>query len=93
VVYGYDNAPRFGTSPAGEPVKSHTDYTVNSEQVEVVRAIFEMYADGHGLKTIAKTLNADPSHAQLGQERSETSLFSSIPVSPSQPAFCISGAA
>jgi DNA invertase Pin-like site-specific DNA recombinase len=32
VVYGYDNAPRFGTSPGGEPVKSHTDYTVNTEQ-------------------------------------------------------------
>jgi DNA invertase Pin-like site-specific DNA recombinase len=65
VVYGYDNVPVMLTGSAGEPVKSHTDYKVNLEQAAVINAIFQMCADGHGLKTIAKTLNGDLSYAEL----------------------------
>ena len=66
VVYGYDNVPVFMTGANGAEVKAHTDYRINAAQAEVVRAIFSMYADGHGMKAIARTLNGDPSYRQLG---------------------------
>lgn len=63
VVYGYDNVPVY----VGEK-KSHTDYRINEQQAEVVRAMFHMYADGHGAKVIAYCVNGDPAHrAALGR--------------------------
>jgi hypothetical protein len=61
-VYGYDNAPVYGTNTRGESVKAYTDYRINEEQAEVVRAIYTIYADGYGHRAIAKTLNADPAY-------------------------------
>ena len=59
-VYGYDNVQVTGTAANGEVVRSHTEYAINAEEAEVVRSLFRMYLDGHGLKAIAKTLNLDP---------------------------------
>jgi site-specific DNA recombinase len=64
-VYGYENVAIFATSVNGAQVKSHTDYKINTGEAEVVRAIFCMYADGHGMKSIARTLNGDPAYGEL----------------------------
>jgi hypothetical protein len=57
--YGYENLPVFTKNGNGEQVKSHTDYLINEEQAEVIRAIYRAYADGYGHTTIAKALNRD----------------------------------
>ena len=55
-VFGYDNVEI--TSPdTGKRV--HVTRRINSEQVDVVRRIFEMYAAGLGFKRIADTLNKE----------------------------------
>lgn len=51
VVYGYRNAP----APDGSKSKVRE---VLVEQADVVRDIFQRYATGDGLRTIAKSLNA-----------------------------------
>ncbi len=57
-VYGYDNRQYFETGKDGKKRKVRTEYEINLEQAEVVRRIFRMYADGVGLKRIARALNA-----------------------------------
>ncbi len=52
-VYGYDNLAILEGS-----VKKRTEYRVNDEQARIVRDIFEMYADGKGLRGVAVELNA-----------------------------------
>ncbi len=61
-VYGYDNVTISSTNSAGESVRSHTEYKINEAEAEVVRSIFRMYADGHGVRNIALALNGDPRH-------------------------------
>jgi len=51
-VFGYDNVEVKN----GER-RVHVEYKINEEQAGVVREIFERYADGQGLRTIAKDLN------------------------------------
>jgi site-specific DNA recombinase len=60
LVYGYDNVPVF----AGEK-KSHTEYRINEEQAQVIRAMFRMYADGHGAKAIAYSVNGNLEQREL----------------------------
>ncbi len=60
IVYGYDNVEIYNTAGTGERVRAHTEYRVNEHQAEVVRAMFQMYADGYGYTTIAKTMNGNP---------------------------------
>ncbi len=59
VVYGYDNVPVYAMSQSGEKTRTHTDYAINHEQASVILGIFTMYRDGHGFKSIARTLNCD----------------------------------
>lgn len=47
---------------AGEQVKAHTDFKINTEQAEIVRGIFRMYAEGYGHTANAKTLNGEPKY-------------------------------
>jgi site-specific DNA recombinase len=54
-LYGYDNVDVPG--PAG--TRAYVTRQANEEQAAVVRRIFEMYAAGTGMLTIAKTLNAE----------------------------------
>jgi site-specific DNA recombinase len=54
-VFGYDNIEVPG--PDGK--RLHVVRRVNEEQAAVVRRVFQMYAQGHGLVRIAKILNAD----------------------------------
>ncbi len=60
VVYGYDNLQVMGTSATGEQVRTHTDYRINADEAEIIKGMFRAYADGRGLKTIARALNGDP---------------------------------
>jgi hypothetical protein len=51
--YGYSNVEvREGDR------RARVEYAVHAEQAKVVRAIFERYAEGWGLKAIVKDLNA-----------------------------------
>ncbi len=52
-VFGYDNV-----EVKNGDRRVHVEYKINEEQAAVVREIFERYADGSGLRTIAKDLNA-----------------------------------
>ncbi|WP_437994738.1 recombinase family protein [Sorangium sp. So ce185] len=52
-VYGYDNIE----VKDGEQ-RVRVEYRVNEEQAKIVREIFRRYADGEGLRTLAKDLNA-----------------------------------
>jgi hypothetical protein len=67
-VYGYDNVSIYTQATAGQQVRSHTEYRVNPAEAEVVRSIFHMYADGHGMKAVARTLNGDPAYGDLSTQ-------------------------
>lgn len=67
-VFGYSNVEVF----ASDGTRSHVERRVNEAEASVVRRIYEMYGGGHGLPTIAHSLNADgvPSpRAQQGRVR------------------------
>ena len=64
-VYGYDRKKIFVTGPNGDDKRDHSEYRINKEQADVLRTIFMMYADGHGLVKITKTLNGDDSYTDL----------------------------
>ena len=60
--YGYNNVPI--EDPArkekyGRPAVSGVRLQVNDDQAETIRRIFRLYADGVGLASIAKELNAE----------------------------------
>ncbi|TKD03424.1 recombinase family protein [Polyangium fumosum] len=52
-VYGYDNAEVRG----GEQ-RIRVEYKINEEQAAIIRELFKRYADGEGLRSIVKDLNA-----------------------------------
>jgi len=61
VVYGYRNVAVYaGADASGNPIRSHVRLEIDPPEAEVVRSIFRMYADGFGLRKIARALNADP---------------------------------
>ena len=65
-VFGYDNVR----------VEGHTERRIQADEAAVVRDIFQAYADGTGLRTLAKRLNAArrPSpRAQQGRPNGWTS--------------------
>jgi len=51
-VFGYDNV-----EVKNGDRRVHVEYKINVDQAAIVREIFERYADGQGLRTIAKDLN------------------------------------
>jgi hypothetical protein len=55
LVFGYDNVPVFG--PDGK--RSHVERRGNDAEAVIVCRIFERYAAGAGLRTIAHELNAE----------------------------------
>jgi len=73
-VYGYDNVWVY---PDGRKVvatpgekgegKAYTEYRVSEREADIVRRIFRMRADGHGVRLIAKTLNGDPNYRDEGR--------------------------
>ena len=68
VCFGYRNVPAFaGADSSGNPIRSHVRREIELEQAEVIRGIFHAYADGHGLRSIAKALNGDPGVASLSE--------------------------
>jgi DNA invertase Pin-like site-specific DNA recombinase len=74
-VFGYDNLEILGLDGR----RSHVERRINEAEAAIVRQVFQLSAAGHGLKAIAKHLNAEcaPSpRAQLG--RSQTWAPSSV---------------
>jgi site-specific DNA recombinase len=70
-IFGYANvaivSPETGK-------KSHVVRTINGQQAAVVVRIFELYADGRGSGTIARTLNAERIHAPRPKGWSQTTV-------------------
>jgi hypothetical protein len=60
-VFGYDNVPIYSNQANhdGTPHSHHVVRRINTEQAKNVVRIFEMYASGFGLASIAKALNED----------------------------------
>ncbi len=58
-VFGYTNRQVHGVGADGRPVKVRTEYEVNVVEAAVVVRMFTLYAEGRGLRSIARTLNAD----------------------------------
>ena len=44
-----------------------TEYKINAEEADVVQAIFQAHAAGHGTKVIAKALNGDPGQRAIAE--------------------------
>ncbi len=55
-VFGYDNVPVYGDTinADGTPKRQHVVRRINPEQAKIVVRIFESFASGVGLTTIAK---------------------------------------
>jgi len=66
--FGFDNVPCYGVNGAGEQVRSHVDFRINEQEADTVRRIFQMYRDGWGMCTLAKTLNGDPKYRALNRK-------------------------
>jgi site-specific DNA recombinase len=61
-LYGYTNVPILNPDRPGKygrPAVDGVQQEINSEQAEVVRRVFQMYAADLGLALISKTLNAE----------------------------------
>jgi DNA invertase Pin-like site-specific DNA recombinase len=58
-VFGYDNVPVYkgDVDKFGQPKRAYTKYQINEQEAEIVRCVFQLYADGDGMITVAKTLN------------------------------------
>jgi len=54
-VYGYRSVPVYSGEDRPSPVKLE----VHPEEAQVVKRIFQMYADGYGLKRVARHLNRE----------------------------------
>jgi len=67
--FGYHNVPIMGA----DGKRSHVERQIEPAEAAVIRRIFQLAADGYGLRAIAKTLNAEgaPSpRAQRGRVQS-----------------------
>jgi site-specific DNA recombinase len=59
-LFGYRNVDvTKGLDQHGRPLRSHVERAIEPAEAAVVLRIFEMYASGLGLKSIAKRLTAD----------------------------------
>jgi site-specific DNA recombinase len=63
-VFGYDNVPVVDA--AGR--RSHVDRRSNEREAAVIRRIFEMCAQGHGVRAGAKQLNTEGEPAPRAQQ-------------------------
>jgi DNA invertase Pin-like site-specific DNA recombinase len=63
-LFGYDNAPVLDAG--GQ--RSHVERHVNEREAAVIRRIFELCAAGHGVRAIAKQLNATGEPAPRAQQ-------------------------
>jgi len=71
-VFGYDNVDVFADTlgPDGERQRLHVVRRINEPEAAIVRQIFARYAQGvGGLKTLAKTLNAQGILPPHGHQR------------------------
>ena len=58
-VFGYDNVAVYGEADTkGRKKRLHVERKVNDAEADVVRRIFRLCADGHGMRQVAHQLNA-----------------------------------
>ena len=72
-VFGYDNITI--TTPTGQ--RSHVERRINESEAAIVRRVFALSAEGHGLTAIAKILNADGAPTPRAQQGRPASWVSS----------------
>jgi site-specific DNA recombinase len=73
-VFGYDNVD---VTAGGQ--RSHVERRINEAEAAVIRRIFALSIEGHGVKAIAKMLNADVAQSPRAQRgRSQTWAPSSV---------------
>src|SRR5262245_24176495 len=59
-VFGYRNVDVIaGHDADGRPIRSHVERRINDDEAAIVRRIFVLSAEGHGVKAIAKLLNRE----------------------------------
>jgi site-specific DNA recombinase len=69
-VFGYDNV---------RTEQGHVERRINAAEAPIVRRVFQLSAEGHGVKTIAKRLNAEGVRSPRAQQgRSQTWAPSSV---------------
>ena len=74
-VFGYDNVEIVG--PDGR--RSHVERRINETEAAIVRQVFRLSAEGHGMKAITKRLNAEGAPSPRAQQgRSHTWAPSSV---------------
>ena len=74
-VFGYDNVEIVG--PDGR--RSHVERRINETEAAIVRQVFRLSAEGHGMKAITKRLNAEGAPSPRAQQgRSQTWAPSSV---------------
>jgi hypothetical protein len=62
-LFGYDNVEVFATGGR----RSHVERRTNESEAAAIRRVFELCAEGRGLTSIAKALNADRLHSPRPQ--------------------------
>jgi DNA invertase Pin-like site-specific DNA recombinase len=70
IAYGYDVVKRFNTE--GQPLRG--DRTINDAQADVIRRIFEEYAQNKSPRAIALQLNADSVPSPSGNAWSQSTI-------------------
>lgn len=71
--FGYRNVDVTAPGPDGRPKRQHVLREIDTAQAAVIRRIFELAAAGAGIKTIAKTLNAERALCPRSQQGRPTS--------------------
>ena len=66
--FGYDNVPVEVTGPYGATHRSHVEHRINETEAAVVLQIFQLRAEGVGIPSIAKRLNANRTPAPRPQQ-------------------------
>ena len=69
-VFGYDNVPVYGEADAkGRRTRRHVERQINEAEAAVVRRIFQLCAEGHGMRQVAHQLNAVGAVCPRSQQR------------------------
>ncbi len=76
--YGYDSIPTKSQTVKGIEKPSHFQPRINEPQAAIIRRIWQAFADGHGPKIIARSLNEDgvlpPDRKRESQRWSERTI-------------------
>jgi len=76
-VFGYDNVGVSETDASGRSHRLYVTRRINEAEAPVVRRIFQLCADGYGVRRIAATLNAEGACSPKAQRGRPTGWASS----------------